>query len=90
VQSAAVGFETLKYKTANVIFDNNTNFGTTAEKAFFLNTDYLGLVQHPQAQWTQDDERTPVNQDAVVVPLYWMGQMVVTNRSLQGVLFDAS
>lgn len=90
VQTAAVGFETLKYKTANVIFDNNANFGTTAEKAFFLNTDYLGLVQHPQAQWTQDEQRTPVNQDAIVVPLYWMGQMVVTNRSLQGLLLDAS
>ncbi len=90
VQSAAVGFESLRYKTANVIFDNNTNFGTTAEKAYFLNTDYLTLIQHPQAQWTQDDQRTPVNQDAIVVPLYWMGQMCVTNRSLQGVLLDAS
>jgi hypothetical protein len=90
VQSASVGFESLKYKTANVIFDSNTNFGTTAEKAYFLNSDYLGLVQHPQAQWTQDEQRTPVNQDAVVVPMYWMGQVVVTNRSLQGVLIDAS
>lgn len=90
VQSAAAGFETLKYKTANVVFDSNSNFGTTAEKAYFLNTDYLGLVQHPQAKWTQDEERTPVNQDAIVVPMYWMGQMVVTNRSLQGVLIDAS
>lgn len=90
VQSAAAGFETLKYKTANVVFDSNSNFGTTAEKAYFLNTDYLGLVQHPQAKWTQDEERTPVNQDAIVVPMYWMGQMIVTNRSLQGVLIDAS
>lgn len=90
VQNASVGFETLKYKNANVIFDNNSNFGTTAERAYFLNTDYLGLVQHPEAQWTQDDERTPVNQDAVVVPMYWMGQLVVTNRSLQGILIDAS
>ena len=47
VQQASVGFEALKYKTASVIFDNNSNFGTTAEKAYFLNTDYLGLVQHP-------------------------------------------
>ena len=90
VATAKAGFESLKYKTADVIFDSNTNFGTTAEKAYFLNSDYLGLVQHPQAQWTQDEQRTPVNQDAVVVPMYWMGQVVVTNRSLQGVLIDAA
>ena len=32
-RTASAGFESLKYKTANVIFDSNTNFGTTAEKA---------------------------------------------------------
>lgn len=89
-KTAAAGFESLKYKTANIIFDSNTNFGTTAEKMYFLNTDYLYLVQHREAQWTQDDERKPVNQDAVVVPMYWMGNMVVTNRALQGVLIDAA
>jgi hypothetical protein len=89
-RNAAAGFESLKYKTANVIFDDNTNFGTTAETAFFLNTDFLYLVQHPEAQWTQDDEKKPINQDAVVVPMYWMGQLVCTNRSLQGKLIDAA
>lgn len=87
---AKAGFATLKYKSADVIFDDNTNFGTTDEKAYFLNTDYLGLTQHKEAQWTMDDQKTPVNQDAVVIPMYWMGNMVTTNRSLQGVLFDAA
>jgi hypothetical protein len=36
------------------------------------------------------DEKRPTNQDAVVVPMYWMGNLVCTNRSLQGILFDAS
>lgn len=87
---AKAGFETLKYKSADVIFDDNTNFATTAEKAYFLNTDYLYMVQHKQAQWTQDDQKKPVNQDAVVIPMYWMGNLVVTNRARQGVLFDAA
>jgi hypothetical protein len=86
---AKAGFATLKYKSADVIFDDNTNFGTTDEKAYFLNTDYLKLYQHREAQWTMDAEKTPVNQDAVVIPMYWMGNLVLTNRSLQGVLFDA-
>lgn len=87
---AKAGFSSLKYKSADILFDDNTNFGTTAEKMYFLNTDYLYLVQHREAQWTMDTEKTPTNQDAVVVPMYWMGNMVCTNRSLQGVLFDAA
>ena len=86
---AQAGFTTLKYKSADVIFDDNTNFLTTGEKAYFLNTNYLYLVQHREASWTMDKEKVPTNQDAIVVPIYWMGNLVVTNRSLQGVLFDS-
>lgn len=87
---ASAGFEALKYKSASIIFDDNTNFGTTAEKMYFLNTKYLYLMEHPDARWSEDDEKTPVNQDAVVIPIYWMGQLVCSNRSLQGVLFDTA
>ena len=87
---AAAGFEALKYKSASVIFDDNTNFGTTAEKMYFLNTKYLFLIEHPDARWSEDDEKTPINQDAVVIPIYYMGQLVCSNRSLQGVLFDTA
>ena len=87
---AQSGFVGLKYKTADVIFDDNTNFSTTAERGYFLNTDYLYINQHREAQWTQDDEKRPVNQDAVVVPFYWMGNLVTSNRSLQGILFDVA
>jgi hypothetical protein len=87
---ASAGFETLKYKTADVIFDDNSNFSTTAEVAYFVNTDYLYLIQHSEAQWSQDEERKPTNQDAIVVPLYWMGALVTSNRSLQGKLYDAA
>ncbi len=89
-EMAKAGFITIKYKTADVIFDDNTNFGTTDEKAYFLNCDYLYLVQHKEAKWTTDDEKKPVNQDAVVVPMYWMGNMACSNRARQGVLFDAA
>jgi hypothetical protein len=88
--SAKLGFDELMYKSAPVIFDDNSNFGTTAKVGYFLNTKYLYLIQHSEAQWTQDDEKKPINQDAVVVPLYWMGQMVCTNRSRQQKLVDAS
>lgn len=81
--------ETLKFKSADVIFDNNSNFLTTAEKMYFLNTDYLMLVEHPEASWAPQPERRSVNQDAEVVLMTWMGNLCCSNRSLQGVLFDA-
>jgi hypothetical protein len=87
-KSASAGFESLKYKSAFVIFDSNTNFTTTTEDMYFLNTDYLYLIEHAEAKWTQDDEKKPVNQNAVVIPMYWMGQLVTSNRSLQGLAFD--
>ena len=87
---ATLGFQSLKFVTADVIFDNNSNFSTTAEKMYFLNTEYLELVEHRDARWSQLDEKMSVNQDAVVIPLIWMGQMVCSNRSLQGVLIDAT
>lgn len=90
-KAAALGFsDALKYKSASVIFDDNTNFGTTSEIAYFLNTKYLYLMEHPEAQWTTDDEKVPTQQDAVVVPMYWMGNMCVSNRSLQGKMIDAA
>ena len=64
VKMAGLGFEALKYKSANVIFDDNSNFSTTGDRMNFLNTDHLFLKQHPDAQWTQDEEKTPINQDA--------------------------
>jgi hypothetical protein len=87
---AKAGFTTLKYKSADVIFDDNANFATTGETAYFLNTKYLYLVQHKEAQWTPDNEKAPVNQDAIVIPIYWMGNLVCTQRSLQGRLIDAA
>ncbi len=87
---AKAGFKALKYKSADVIFDDNSNFATTGETAYFLNTDYLYLTQHKEAQWTPDEAKRPTNQDAVIIPIYWMGNLVCTNRSLQGILFDAA
>ncbi len=87
---AQAGFDNIKYKSAAVIFDDNANFATTSEKMYFLNCDYLYLIQHAEAQWTTDDEKKPTNQDAVVIPMYWMGNMACTNRARQGVLFDAA
>jgi hypothetical protein len=85
---AVAGFQSLKYKSADVMFDSNDNFATTGEKMYFLNTEYLELCVHRDANWTQLDDKMSVNQDAVVIPIIWQGQLTTSNRALQGVLFD--
>lgn len=78
------GFASLKYKNADVIFDGGS--GIPASRMYFTNTDYLELVVHKDANLEIMDELKPYNQDAVVIPILWMGNMSTSNRSLQGVL----
>jgi hypothetical protein len=42
-------------------------------------------VHHPDANMTVNEEMRPINQDAAIVPVLWMGNLVCGNRSLQGV-----
>lgn len=78
------GFVSLKYKNADVIFDGGS--GIPSNHMYFLNDDYLDLVVHKDADLAIMDEMKPYNQDAAVIPILWMGNMVCSNRSLQGVL----
>lgn len=83
-QKAQGGFVSLKYKTADVIFDGGS--GIPANRMYFLNTDYLDLVVHKDADLAIMDEMKPYNQDAAVIPILWMGNIVCSNRSLQAVM----
>jgi hypothetical protein len=78
------GFTSLKYKNADVVFDGSS--GIPAAHMYFLNTDYIDLVVHKDANLSVQDQMSPFNQDAAVIPILWMGNLVVTNRRLQGVL----
>lgn len=81
---ASGGFMSLQYHGIPVIFDGSS--GMAASRMYFVNTNYIEMVTHSDANMTVMDESKPYNQDAVVVPILWMGNMVCSNRSLQGVL----
>ncbi len=80
---ASAGFTSMKYKTADVIFDGGS--GIANSHGYMLNTDYLQLVCHRDADMTEVPEMRPINQDAEVIPIITMGNLVCSNRSLQGV-----
>lgn len=78
------GFTSLKYKNADVVFDGGS--GIPAAHMYFLNTEYIEMVVHSDADLSVQEDMKPYNQDAVVIPVLWMGNMVVSNRRLQGVI----
>lgn len=78
------GFMALQYHGIPVVFDGVS--GMAASRMYFLNTNYLEIVTHSEANMTVMDEAKPYNQDAVVVPILWMGNMVCSNRALQGIV----
>ena len=79
---AAAGFESLKYKTADVFYDDQC----PDKHMYFVNTDYLFLRPHKARQFVPLDDRNSLNQDAKVIPVVWAGNMTCSNRSLQGVI----
>ena len=84
VSKGDAGFVTLKYKNSDVLYDGNSGIPTTS--MYFLNTNYLYLAAHQDADMTEMDELKPVNQDGAVMPILWMGNLVCSNRKLQGVI----
>lgn len=84
-QSADGGLVSLKYKGADVLYDTSAT-GIPASHAYFLNTNYLELVAHRDADMEEMDEMRPINQDGAVIPILWMGNLTCSNRALQGVI----
>lgn len=81
-KSADAGFESLKYKTADVVYDDQC----PASHMYMCNTDYLFFRPHADRQFIALDQRDSLNQDAMIVPVVFGGNMTVSNRSLQGVI----
>ena len=83
--TATAGFESLKYVTADVIYDGDS--GIAAGHMYFLNTDYIYLRPHSSRDWVPMDKKSSVNQDAMVVPLVWAGNLTCSNAARQGIVW---
>ena len=84
-KEAVAGFESLKYVTADVVFDGDS--GLPASHMYFLNTDYIYLRPSSRRNWVPMDRKSSVNQDAFVVPLVWAGNLTMSNAAVQGVIW---
>ena len=87
---ADAGFQNLKFKGADVIYDGGTGGACPAKHMYFLNTEYLRLRPHKDRNFKMigDKDRVAVNQDAIYRIIGWAGNLTMSNAKLQGVLID--
>jgi hypothetical protein len=78
----AAGFESLKYKTASVIYDDQC----PANHMYFQNTRYLYVQCSPKRKFTVGESRKVTNSDYEVVPTWLAGNFTCSNRARQGVI----
>ena len=83
---AGWGFDSLMFNTADVV-NEPTGSGIATNIVYMLNTDYLELVAHRDANMTELPEKRSFNQDAVIIPIVFQGNLCVSNRARQGKLF---
>jgi hypothetical protein len=80
--SMNAGFDTLRFKGANIMYDPNCNTGTM----YMLRSDNLQLVTHKDAMFNVTDFVKPANQDARTAQIIFMTELVTNNRRKLGKL----
>lgn len=86
---AEAGFQNLKYKGADVIFDGGQGGNCPTKHMYFINTNYLYLRPHKERNFKViGGERMAINSDAIYKIIGWAGNLTMSNASLQGVLVD--
>lgn len=76
------GFRSLDYQGVPVVLDNNV----PANHMYFLNTKNMYFDVHADRNFSAGEMMRPVNQDAFVMPILFMGNLTCDNRRNQGVL----
>lgn len=83
----ALGFETLKYKSASLVFDGAAT-GITG--GYFMNTKYMKFEIYSGRNFEKLDlPDSSVDMDAVTNHIAFMGALTMSNRSMQGRLIIA-
>ncbi len=84
---AQAGFESLKYMSADVIFDGGIGGESPVNRMYFLNTDYIYMRPHSAREYVPlNPDRFSTNQDAMVKLMAWAGNMTTSGRKFNGVL----
>ena len=81
-KTADGGFQNLLYKGVALTWDPNC----TANRMYMINTKYLTLKVHKDADFSFGQFVEPDNQDAKIAKCLWMGELTASNCAKQGVM----
>jgi len=72
---ADLGFQALAYKGVPVVFDRDAPTGNV----FMLNSDYINLRVHSNADFKLSQPRMPTNQFSQIMLMMWFGNLTTNN-----------
>jgi hypothetical protein len=89
------GWTNALFNNIPIVVDSHVPTGLGAAGAgthsmYFLNANFIYLIVAQGVDFKLEDFITPVNQDAMVSKLYWMGDLCMNNLQTQGALWDLS
>ena len=79
-----VGFDTIRFHQADLIYDPNC----AATRGYMLNLDYIKVRAHSAVNMKTGKPKHPTNQNSTIIPINWMGNLTISNPSLQGVIHE--
>lgn len=85
-RTAKAGFKNLDFAGVPVIFDGGLSGAAPSSHCYFLNTDFLNLQYHREANMKWLKDRVPVNQDALARICTWAGNLTTSGRRYQAVV----
>ena len=86
---ADAGYVSLKYKGTDVVYDGGHGGACPDNHMYMLNTGYIHWRPHKDRNMVPLEDVRSINQDAMVKPIVWAGNMTLSNAFLQGVLFQS-
>ena len=81
-----LGFPSLAYKTADVVYEDNS--GMPASHMYFLNTDYLFFRYASKRNFKPMETVKSINQDAWAQFILFAGNLTCSNFQLHGVMHE--
>ena len=84
---AEMGFQNIRFNTAEVVLDGGIGGDMPANQMYFLNCNFIHWRPHRDRDMVPlDPDRFATNQDALVKLIAWAGNLTLSNAMLQGVL----
>jgi len=92
-RSVDAGFRELEYLGIPVVMSGGVSFGgqtyIATDRSYFLNTKYLKLRYHKDANMEPLEELRQINAEVWCQLIIWMGNLTCSNARLQGVMIDS-